>query len=100
MISLLSPFQNKGKAQLDVKIGETNGRLEGDRDKVRFVQTNMGRLILAAQMDRTGADFAVMSGGGIRDSIEAGDISYKKRAESAAIRQCGGVCRHDRERGD
>lgn len=75
MISLLSPFQNKGKAQLDVKIGETNGRLEGDRDKVRFVQTNMGRLILAAQMDRTGADFAVMSGGGIRDSIEAGDIS-------------------------
>ncbi len=28
-------------------------------------------------MDRTGADFAVMSGGGIRDSIEAGDISYK-----------------------
>ncbi|RID04300.1 bifunctional UDP-sugar hydrolase/5'-nucleotidase, partial [Escherichia coli] len=61
----------------EVKIGETNGRLEGDRDKVRFVQTNMGRLILAAQMDRTGADFAVMSGGGIRDSIEAGDISYK-----------------------
>ena len=41
-----------------MKIGETNGRLEGDRDKVRFVQTNMGRLILAAQMDRTGADFA------------------------------------------
>ncbi len=77
MISLLSPFQNKGKAQLEVKIGETNGRLEGDRDKVRFVQTNMGRLILAAQMDRTGADFAVMSGGGIRNSIEAGDISYK-----------------------
>ena len=33
MISLLSPFQNKGKAQLEVKIGETNGRLEGDRDK-------------------------------------------------------------------
>lgn len=77
MISLLSPFQNKGKAQLEVKIGETNGRLEGDRSKVRFVQTNMGRLILAAQMDRTGADFAVMSGGGVRDSVEAGNISYK-----------------------
>lgn len=28
-------------------------------------------------MDRTGADFAVMSGGGIRDSIETGDITYK-----------------------
>lgn len=77
MLSLLSPFQNKGKAQLGVKIGTVNGHLEGDRSKVRFVQTNLARVILAAQMARTGADFAVMSGGGIRDSIEAGDITYK-----------------------
>lgn len=77
MISLLSPFQSKGKAQLEVNIGNVNGHLEGDRSKVRFVQTNLGHLILAAQMARTEADFAVMSGGGIRDSIEAGDITYK-----------------------
>lgn len=77
MLSLLTPFQNKGKAQLDVKVGEVNGHLEGDRSKVRFVQTNMGHLILAAQMARTTADFGVMSGGGIRDSIEAGKITYK-----------------------
>ncbi|EDX6500152.1 bifunctional UDP-sugar hydrolase/5'-nucleotidase [Salmonella enterica] len=77
MLSLLTPFQNKGKAQLEVKIGSVNGLLEGDRSKVRFVQTNMGRVILAAQIARTGADFGVMSGGGIRDSIEAGDITYK-----------------------
>ncbi|VFT75292.1 UDP-sugar hydrolase [Klebsiella aerogenes] len=37
----------------------------------------MGHLLLAAQMARSNADFAVMSGGGIRDSIEAGDITYK-----------------------
>ncbi|EAQ0593776.1 bifunctional UDP-sugar hydrolase/5'-nucleotidase [Salmonella enterica] len=77
MLSLLTPFQNKGKAQLEVKIGSVNGLLEGDRSKVRFVQTNMGRVILAAQIARTGADFGVMSSGGIRDSIEAGDITYK-----------------------
>ncbi|ECB8069048.1 bifunctional UDP-sugar hydrolase/5'-nucleotidase [Salmonella enterica subsp. enterica serovar Typhimurium] len=77
MLSLLTPFQNKGKAQLEVKIGSVNGLLEGERSKVRFVQTNMGRVILAAQIARTGADFGVMSGGGIRDSIEAGDITYK-----------------------
>ena len=35
------------------------------------------RLILAAQIERTKADFAVMSGGGVRDSIAAGPISYK-----------------------
>ncbi|ECD0076489.1 bifunctional UDP-sugar hydrolase/5'-nucleotidase UshA [Salmonella enterica] len=77
MLLLLTPFQNKGKVQLEVKIGSVNGLLEGDRSKVRFVQTNMGRVILAAQIARTGADFGVMSGGGIRDSIEAGDITYK-----------------------
>lgn len=77
MLSLLTPFQNKGKAQLAVKIGSVNAPLEGDRSKVRFVQTNLGHLILAAQMARTGASFAVMSGGGIRDSIPAGDITYK-----------------------
>lgn len=77
MLSLLMPFQNKGQAQLNVKVGSVNGHMEGDRSKVRFVQTNLAHLLLAAQMDRTGADFAVMSGGGIRDSIEAGDITYK-----------------------
>ncbi|WP_342321790.1 bifunctional UDP-sugar hydrolase/5'-nucleotidase UshA [Kosakonia sp. BYX6] len=77
MLSLLTPFQNRGKAQLEVKIGNTNGHLEGDRSKVRFVQTNLARVILAAQMARTGADLAVMSGGGVRDSIEEGDITYK-----------------------
>lgn len=77
MMKLLTPFQKKGEAQLNVQVGSVDARLEGDRNKVRFVQTNLARLLLAAQIDRTKADFAVMSGGGVRDSIEAGAISYK-----------------------
>ncbi|YCH32459.1 bifunctional UDP-sugar hydrolase/5'-nucleotidase UshA [Erwinia sp. D4-22] len=77
MMKLLTPFQKKGEAQLNVKVGSVDARLEGDRSKVRFVQTNLARLILASQIARTKADFAVMSGGGVRDSIEAGPISYK-----------------------
>lgn len=77
MMKLLTPFQKKGEAQLGVKIGSVNGHLEGDRSKVRFVQTNLSRLIMASQMERTKADFAVMSGGGVRDSIESGTITYK-----------------------
>lgn len=72
MMSLLTPFQNKGKAQLQVKIGSVNGHLEGDRSKVRFVQTNMGHLLLAAQMARSNADFAVMSGGGSATPLRRG----------------------------
>lgn len=74
---LLTPFQQKGQQQLGVKIGSVNGHLEGDRTKVRFVQTSMARLILAGLKERAQADFALMSGGGVRDSIEAGAITYK-----------------------
>ncbi|MDE9541372.1 bifunctional UDP-sugar hydrolase/5'-nucleotidase UshA [Xenorhabdus bovienii] len=77
MLKLLTPYQDKGGRKLNVQVGAVDGKLEGDRSKVRFVQTNMAHLVLAAQMERTNADFAVMSGGGIRDSIEAGDITYK-----------------------
>lgn len=77
MLKLLTPFQKKGEAQLGVKIGSVSGHLEGDRSKVRFVQTNLARMILASQIERSKADFAVMSGGGVRDSIESGPVTYK-----------------------
>ncbi len=77
MLDFLRPFQEKGQNQLNVKIAESNGKLEGDRDVVRFQQTNLGRLIATAHMERAKADFAVMNSGGVRDSIEAGDITYK-----------------------
>ncbi|MFP1850885.1 bifunctional UDP-sugar hydrolase/5'-nucleotidase UshA [Lonsdalea quercina] len=77
MLQLLTLFKEKGKAQLEVKVGSTLGRLEGDRSKVRFEQTDLARVVLSGIAERTNADFAVMSGGGIRDSIEAGDITYK-----------------------
>ncbi|MCK8349833.1 5'-nucleotidase C-terminal domain-containing protein, partial [Erwinia amylovora] len=72
----LTPFQKNVEDQLGVKIGSVNAHLEGDRRKLRFVQTNMARLILAGLTERTHADFALMSGGGVRDSIEAGAITY------------------------
>ncbi|HAV1390185.1 TPA: bifunctional UDP-sugar hydrolase/5'-nucleotidase [Vibrio parahaemolyticus] len=77
MLDFLRPFQEKGQSQLNVKIAESNGKLEGDRDVVRFQQTNLGRLIATAHMERAKADFAVMNSGGVRDSIEAGEITYK-----------------------
>lgn len=77
MLDFLRPFEEKGQSQLNVKIAESNGKLEGDRDVVRFQQTNLGRLIATAHMERAKADFAVMNSGGVRDSIEAGDITYK-----------------------
>lgn len=75
--NFLKTYQDKGGEQLNVKVATSNGKLEGDRDKVRFGQTNLGRLIAKSHMERAKADFGVMNSGGVRASIDGGDISYK-----------------------
>ncbi|MEJ2911104.1 bifunctional UDP-sugar hydrolase/5'-nucleotidase UshA [Pseudoalteromonas sp. C12FD-1] len=75
--SFLATYQAKGAKQIAGKIGSVDARLEGDRNKVRYQQTNLARVIIQAQMNVVAADFGLISGGGIRSSIEAGDISYK-----------------------
>jgi 5'-nucleotidase/UDP-sugar diphosphatase len=77
MLAFLQPFQEKGQEQLNVKVAESNAELVGERNIVRFQQTNLGRLIATAHMERAKADFGVMNSGGVRASIEAGDITYK-----------------------
>lgn len=77
LYDFLKPYQEKGEDQLNVKIAETNGYLQGERNVVRFQQTNLGRLIAASHMARAKADFAVMNSGGVRASIEAGEVTYK-----------------------
>ncbi|MDF2185425.1 bifunctional UDP-sugar hydrolase/5'-nucleotidase UshA [Grimontia hollisae] len=77
LYDFLKPYQEKGQEKLNVKIAETNGHLQGERNVVRFQQTNLGRLIAAAHKERAKADFAVMNSGGVRASIEQGDVTYK-----------------------
>ncbi len=75
--AFLKPYQDKGQAALNEVIGKTNNKLEGDRKVIRFHQTNLGRLIATAQMQKAQADFGIMNSGGVRASIERGNITYK-----------------------
>jgi len=78
MLKLLGLYLNKGKEALGIKVGFTNKLLVGERNKVRFGQTNLGRIIATAQMVKAKADFGIMNSGGVRASIETGDITYKE----------------------
>ncbi|WP_297282091.1 bifunctional UDP-sugar hydrolase/5'-nucleotidase [uncultured Anaerococcus sp.] len=60
---------------LKEKVGQTNVKLEGSREKVRSSETNLGDFVADAMIKVTGADIAITNGGGIRDSIEKGDIT-------------------------
>ena len=58
-----------------VIIGKTDFALEGEREKVRAKETNLGDLITNAMLKTKGADLAITNGGGIRSSIDVGDIT-------------------------
>lgn len=75
----LYPYQQQGQDLLDVIISKTDAKLEGDRNVVRSEQTNLGHLLGEAYRtyDLVNADFGVMNSGGVRDSIQAGDIAYR-----------------------
>lgn len=63
------------KSILDVVIGKTPITLDGERETNRGGHTNLGRLITSAMLEETGADIALTNGGGIRATIEKGDIT-------------------------
>lgn len=77
MLALLEPYQAFGQQKLGVEIGESDGRLEGDRAVVRTKPASLAILIGLAAMERTKADFAIVNAGGVRDSLAAGKITYK-----------------------
>ncbi len=76
---ILRTYQDQGSEALLEVIATTDGKLEGDREVVRNGQTNLGHLIAEAQKSKAGidADFAVMNSGGVRASIEAGEVTYE-----------------------
>ena len=75
--AMLEPFQNNGQARLSVPVGQSDGVLDGDRERVRKQPTNLGQLVARSMLDRTGADLALINSGGLRDSLPAGAISYR-----------------------
>ena len=49
--------------------------LNGEREFVRTGETNMGNMLTESLLDISGADVALSNGGGIRTSIDAGEVT-------------------------
>lgn len=77
MLALLQPYQEKGRAALDVVVGESDGVLDGRREVVRKQPSSMGVFIASVMLQKAGADLAIMNSGGVRESMPAGKITYK-----------------------
>ncbi|HKL99339.1 MAG TPA: 5'-nucleotidase C-terminal domain-containing protein [Mobilitalea sp.] len=74
---MVASYSSKQDELLSEVIGYTTVSLDGVREHVRASETNLGNLATDAFLWKTGADVAFTNGGGIRSSIEIGDITKK-----------------------
>ena len=72
---LINEMEKENEKILSQVIGRTDSFLDGERNRVRTGETNLGNLVAQAMLTVTGADGAIMNGGGIRTSIKAGEIT-------------------------
>lgn len=73
--ALVTSINDENKTILDQVIAKAPYKLDGETELVRTGETNLGNLITAALLDISGADVALTNGGGIRTSIEPGDVT-------------------------
>jgi len=75
--ALIGAKNDEIKPFLDKVVAKTDIKLDGNRDPgVRTQETNLGDLATDALKYISGADIALTNGGGIRTSVETGDITY------------------------
>jgi 2',3'-cyclic-nucleotide 2'-phosphodiesterase (5'-nucleotidase family) len=75
VLSLVQKYRREADAVLEGKAGETGVDLDGEN--VRKRETNLGDLVADVIRDVSGADAAIINGGGIRASIAKGAILVK-----------------------
>ena len=59
-------------------VASTSGPIDGSRDSCRAMECQMGNLVTDAMLDRVkdqGVQFAITNGGGLRASIDEGDVT-------------------------
>lgn len=77
ILNFLTPYQEKGSKNLDQVIASTKVLLEGARAVTTTQDTYLSILINRAYRESLGADISIMNSGGIRASIEPGEITYR-----------------------
>jgi len=75
MQAKIAALNTANSAVLDTVVGTTTTELDGVRDHVRTSETNLADLITDAMLAESGADVVITNGGGIRSSINVGDIT-------------------------
>jgi 2',3'-cyclic-nucleotide 2'-phosphodiesterase (5'-nucleotidase family) len=73
---ILQPYKEKMKEFQEKIVGNSPVYLDADRKNLRYGETNFGDLITDAMKSITNSDIALINSGGIRASVDKGDITY------------------------
>ncbi|MDV2682871.1 5'-nucleotidase C-terminal domain-containing protein [Alkalihalophilus lindianensis] len=73
--AILDEYKEEVDQELNVVIATTDVQLDGERTDVRTKETNLGNLITDAMRAELGTDIALTNGGGIRASIQPGEVT-------------------------
>ena len=73
----IAALEKKTETELATPVGESLYALDGSRSAVRTRETNLGNLSADSLRAAHGADFALLNGGSIRDSIRKGPVTGK-----------------------
>lgn len=75
VLAIVEKWQGEIEKITSEVVAYTDTVLEGEREQVRTRPTNLSRLITQSMIAATGADGAFTNGGGIRASIDVGEIT-------------------------
>jgi 2',3'-cyclic-nucleotide 2'-phosphodiesterase (5'-nucleotidase family) len=67
-------YYNRLGKKFKAVVGYTNVLLDGERERIRYEETNLGNFVTDIMREYTGADIALLNSGSLRASIDAGPI--------------------------
>ncbi|MDR7869635.1 MAG: 5'-nucleotidase C-terminal domain-containing protein [Tissierellaceae bacterium] len=77
IVAEIEKIEANNKEILREVVGKTTVPLVGEREVVRAGESNLGNLITDVMLEISGADVAITNGGGIRASIDEGEITLE-----------------------
>lgn len=76
--NIIEGYESKLDDKMKEVIGETTVELDGERQTVRLKESNLANAIADSLRELTGADIALQNGGGVRASINGGEITMEE----------------------
>mgnify|MGYP006279572953 FL=1 len=75
VVNVIEEVQAENEEITSAVVGKTAVELNGERENVRSGETNLGNLVADSMLTKVDADVAITNGGGIRASINEGEVT-------------------------